>query len=86
MADLAIGYNAASTSPLLKFLLSKVDELKFLVPRNDGNNKVWFSPREQYRSRSSATKPPKGWLRFAGRPEKPENAITRSNGGARTKR
>src|ERR1700716_3417267 len=31
MVDLVIGYNEANTSPLLKFLLSKVDELKFLV-------------------------------------------------------
>jgi LysR family transcriptional regulator, hca operon transcriptional activator len=29
MVDLVIGYNEANTSPLLKFLLSKVDELKF---------------------------------------------------------
>jgi LysR family hca operon transcriptional activator len=29
MIDLVIGYSEANTSPLLKFLLSKVDELKF---------------------------------------------------------
>jgi LysR family transcriptional regulator, hca operon transcriptional activator len=34
--DLVIGYNEANTSPLLKFLLSKVDELKFRVSKNDG--------------------------------------------------
>jgi LysR family hca operon transcriptional activator len=34
--DLVIGYNEANTSPLLKFLLSKVNELKFRVSRNDG--------------------------------------------------
>jgi LysR family hca operon transcriptional activator len=34
--DLVIGYNEANTSPLLKFLLSKVDALKFRVARNDG--------------------------------------------------
>jgi LysR family hca operon transcriptional activator len=31
MVDLVIGYNEANTSPLLKFLLSKVDEIKFRV-------------------------------------------------------
>jgi LysR family hca operon transcriptional activator len=36
MIDLVIGYNEANTSPLLKFLLSKVDELKFRVSKNDG--------------------------------------------------
>jgi LysR family hca operon transcriptional activator len=35
MVDLVIGYNEANTSPLLKFLLSKVDALKFRVARND---------------------------------------------------
>jgi LysR family transcriptional regulator, hca operon transcriptional activator len=34
MIDLVIGYNEANTSPLLKFLLSKVDELKFQVTAN----------------------------------------------------
>jgi LysR family hca operon transcriptional activator len=33
--DLVIGYNEANTSPLLKFLLSKVDEIKFQVARHD---------------------------------------------------
>jgi LysR family transcriptional regulator, hca operon transcriptional activator len=36
MIDLVIGYNEANTSPLLKFLLSKVDELKFRVSGNGG--------------------------------------------------
>jgi LysR family transcriptional regulator, hca operon transcriptional activator len=36
MIDLVIGYNEANSSPLLKFLLSKVDELKFRVSGNDG--------------------------------------------------
>jgi LysR family transcriptional regulator, hca operon transcriptional activator len=36
MVDLVIGYNEANTSQLLKFLLSKVDALKFRVARNDG--------------------------------------------------
>jgi LysR family transcriptional regulator, hca operon transcriptional activator len=36
MVDLVIGYSEANTSPLLKFLLSKVDELKFRVAKNDG--------------------------------------------------
>jgi len=36
MVDLVIGYNEANTSPLLKFILSKVDELKFRVSKNDG--------------------------------------------------
>ena len=36
MIDLVLGYNEANTSPLLKFLLSKVEELKFRVSRNDG--------------------------------------------------
>ena len=36
MVDLVIGYNEANTSPLLKFLLSKVDELKFRVAKTDG--------------------------------------------------
>ena len=36
MVDLVIGYNEANTSPLLKFLLSKVDELKFRVSGNGG--------------------------------------------------
>ena len=31
MVDLVVGYNEANSSPLLKFLLSKVDELKFRV-------------------------------------------------------
>jgi LysR family hca operon transcriptional activator len=35
MIDLVIGYNEANTSPLLKFLLTKVDELKFRVSGND---------------------------------------------------
>jgi LysR family hca operon transcriptional activator len=34
--ELVIGYNEANTSPLLKFLLSKVDELKFRVSKTDG--------------------------------------------------
>jgi LysR family transcriptional regulator, hca operon transcriptional activator len=34
--DLVIGYNEANNSALLKFLLSKVDELKFRVTKNDG--------------------------------------------------
>jgi LysR family transcriptional regulator, hca operon transcriptional activator len=36
MVDLVIGYNEANTSPLLRFLLSKVDELKFRVSKRDG--------------------------------------------------
>jgi LysR family hca operon transcriptional activator len=32
--DLVIGYNEANTSPLLKFLLSKLDELKFRVAKD----------------------------------------------------
>jgi LysR family transcriptional regulator, hca operon transcriptional activator len=36
MVDLVIGYNEANTSPLLKFLLSKVEELKFRVTKNEG--------------------------------------------------
>jgi LysR family transcriptional regulator, hca operon transcriptional activator len=36
MVDLVIGYNEANTSPLLKFLLSKVDELKFRVSKHHG--------------------------------------------------
>ncbi len=35
MVDLVIGYNEVNTSPLLKFLLSKLDELKFRVSGND---------------------------------------------------
>ena len=35
MVDLVVGYNEANRSPLLKFLLSKVDELKFRVAKND---------------------------------------------------
>jgi LysR family hca operon transcriptional activator len=35
MIDLVIGYNEDNTSPLLKYLLSKVDELKFRVSGND---------------------------------------------------
>ncbi len=31
MIDLALGYNETNTSPLLKTLLSRVDELKFRV-------------------------------------------------------
>jgi LysR family hca operon transcriptional activator len=34
--DLVVGHNEANKSPLLKFLLSKVDELKFQVAKNDG--------------------------------------------------
>jgi LysR family transcriptional regulator, hca operon transcriptional activator len=34
--DLVIGYNEANNSALLKFLLSKVDELKFRVTKIDG--------------------------------------------------
>jgi len=36
MVDLVVGYNEANRSPLLKFLLSKLDELKFRVAKNDG--------------------------------------------------
>ena len=36
MVDLVVGYNEANTSPLLKFLLSRVDELKFRVSKSDG--------------------------------------------------
>ena len=36
MVDLVIGYNEANTSPLLKVILSKVDELKFRVSKNNG--------------------------------------------------
>jgi LysR family hca operon transcriptional activator len=35
MVDLVLGYNEANTSPLLKFLLTKVDELKFRVSKHD---------------------------------------------------
>jgi LysR family transcriptional regulator, hca operon transcriptional activator len=35
MVELVIGYNEANTSPLLKVLLSKVEELKFRVSKND---------------------------------------------------
>jgi LysR family transcriptional regulator, hca operon transcriptional activator len=35
MIDLVIGYNEANSSPLLKFLLTKIDELKFRVSGND---------------------------------------------------
>jgi LysR family transcriptional regulator, hca operon transcriptional activator len=31
MIDLCVGYNTANTSPLLKFLLSKIEDLKFRV-------------------------------------------------------
>ena len=34
--DLALGYNEANTSPLLKTLLSRVDELKFRASRRGG--------------------------------------------------
>jgi LysR family hca operon transcriptional activator len=36
MIDLVIGYNETNSSPLLKFLLTKIDELKFRVSGNDG--------------------------------------------------
>jgi LysR family hca operon transcriptional activator len=36
MVDLVIGYNEANTSPLLKSLLSKVDDLKFRVSKHSG--------------------------------------------------
>jgi LysR family transcriptional regulator, hca operon transcriptional activator len=36
LIDLVIGYSEANTSSLLKFLLSKIDELKFRVSGNDG--------------------------------------------------
>jgi LysR family hca operon transcriptional activator len=36
MVDLVIGYNEANSSPLLKFLLSKVEEIKFQVVSRDG--------------------------------------------------
>jgi len=35
MVELVIGYNEANTSPLLKFLLSKVDEIKFQVSKHE---------------------------------------------------
>ena len=35
MVDLVIGFNEANNSPLLKFLLSKVDEIKFQALRRD---------------------------------------------------
>jgi LysR family hca operon transcriptional activator len=34
--ELVIGYNEANTSPLLKSLLSKVDDLKFRVSKHPG--------------------------------------------------
>jgi LysR family hca operon transcriptional activator len=34
MIDLVLGYNEANQSPLLKFLLTKVEDLKFRVSRN----------------------------------------------------
>src|ERR1700676_1084726 len=36
MVDLVVGYNEANTSPLLKFLLSRLDELKLRVSGKDG--------------------------------------------------
>jgi LysR family hca operon transcriptional activator len=36
MVDLVLGYNEANKSPLLKFLLTKVDELKFRVSKHEG--------------------------------------------------
>jgi LysR family hca operon transcriptional activator len=36
MVDLVVGYNEANTSPMLKFLVSKVDELKFRVAKSGG--------------------------------------------------
>ena len=36
MVDLVLGYSDANTSVLLKFLLSKVDEIKFQVSKNEG--------------------------------------------------
>ena len=36
MVDLVVGYNEANTSPLLKFLVSKVDDLKFRVSKHSG--------------------------------------------------
>src|SRR5882757_5904024 len=36
MVDLVIGYNEANNARLLKFILSKMDELKFRVSKNDG--------------------------------------------------
>jgi LysR family hca operon transcriptional activator len=35
MIDLVLGYNEANKSPLLKFLLSKIEDLKFRVAQND---------------------------------------------------
>src|SRR5712672_2370232 len=35
--DLVIGYNEANTLPMLKFLLSQLEELKFRVAKNDGH-------------------------------------------------
>ena len=37
MIDLVLGYNEANTSPLLKFLLSKVEDLKFRVSAPQSN-------------------------------------------------
>jgi LysR family hca operon transcriptional activator len=37
MIDLVLGYNEANTSPLLKFLLSKVEDLKFRVSALQSN-------------------------------------------------
>jgi LysR family hca operon transcriptional activator len=34
MIDLVLGYNEDNQSPLLKFLLTKVEDLKFRVSRN----------------------------------------------------
>ncbi|GIQ75632.1 LysR family transcriptional regulator [Bradyrhizobium sp. RD5-C2] len=36
MVDLVIGYNEANGSPMLKFLLSKLDEIKFQVSSRNG--------------------------------------------------
>jgi hypothetical protein len=37
--DLVIGYNEANTSPLLKFILAKVDDLKFRATKSGSQRK-----------------------------------------------
>jgi LysR family hca operon transcriptional activator len=37
MVDLVIGHNEANTSPLLKVVLSKVDDLKFRVTKSSAD-------------------------------------------------
>jgi hypothetical protein len=71
MVDLILGYNVANAPPLLKFLLSNVDELKFQVAKSsDRSGAITSKPASNARL-AQPLKRPVGRCRplFAGLPQ-----------------